>query len=395
MERCNVIAMPDPENLRIGILGRIDSGNANDFANSIKMMRQQHPEGDVILDCSGLEYISSAGLRVLLTLKKRENLPLKLIEVNRDVSSVLEVTGFIQIFDVTRALRDITGTEGEFLGKNGNVSFYQMESDTILKVFWSETPLEAVERERKNAQAALLAGIPTLIAYDIVKCNNCYGMLYEMIQAKNAPVLMKASPRNMRTCSVAMGKLLKIIHSSMPEPDALPQTRDIYIEWAQKMSKYYYPHEVKILLELINSVPVGNNFVYGNFTAKNVFIRGDEAMVLNMSGLSCGNALYDLGTCYMFHMGEAKLMSEIASELDVMQANILWRNLIRAYYDDDEAKVIASTDSIRAASMLRSALAPASYPMEDDMIEKFIKKARRDVFPAVRSLTNALSKDIT
>ena len=62
---------------------------------------------------------------------------------------------------------------------------------------------------------------------------------------------------------------------------------------------------------------------------------------------------------------------------------------------DDEAKVIASTESIRAASMLRSALAPASYPMEDDMIEKFIKKARRDVFPAVRSLTNALSKDIT
>ena len=49
-------------------------------------------------DCEKLSYISSAGLRVLLTAHKRMKGAMKLISVNELVLEVLEMTGFADIW---------------------------------------------------------------------------------------------------------------------------------------------------------------------------------------------------------------------------------------------------------------------------------------------------------
>ena len=53
----------------------------------------------LILDFKGLEYISSAGLRVLLSAQKKMNQigAMKLINVCEDVMEVFEITGFADI----------------------------------------------------------------------------------------------------------------------------------------------------------------------------------------------------------------------------------------------------------------------------------------------------------
>ena len=61
----------DNEKLTIGLEGRIDSGNAADVENEInEVMKDKDPSG-LVLDAEGLEYISSAGLRVILRLRKK------------------------------------------------------------------------------------------------------------------------------------------------------------------------------------------------------------------------------------------------------------------------------------------------------------------------------------
>ncbi|RQD84308.1 MAG: anti-sigma factor antagonist, partial [Methanocalculus sp. MSAO_Arc2] len=58
------------EGRRVAIIsGRIDSTNAPQVEEHIRSFAGDG-EGAVILDCSGLEYISSAGLRALLVIEK-------------------------------------------------------------------------------------------------------------------------------------------------------------------------------------------------------------------------------------------------------------------------------------------------------------------------------------
>jgi anti-anti-sigma factor len=63
-------------------------------------------QGTVTLDCSRLEYISSAGLGVLLKTQKRllgSGGKLRLVGVNNHLNDVLGYSGFDQIFEIQRA----------------------------------------------------------------------------------------------------------------------------------------------------------------------------------------------------------------------------------------------------------------------------------------------------
>ena len=58
-----------------------------------------------LLDMSALEYISSAGLGLLLKTHKRlmaQGAGLKLVEVNPHIADILHYSGFDRLFDVTR-----------------------------------------------------------------------------------------------------------------------------------------------------------------------------------------------------------------------------------------------------------------------------------------------------
>ena len=57
---------------------------------------------DVIIDCKDLEYIASSGLRILLGIlkgAKASGSKVTLRDVNDDIKSVLQLTGFISIFE--------------------------------------------------------------------------------------------------------------------------------------------------------------------------------------------------------------------------------------------------------------------------------------------------------
>ena len=80
------------------IAGRLDaaqSPKAQSFLDGVK--------GTVTVDCSKLEYISSAGLGVLLKTQKRllaSGGKLRLAGVSRHLQDILEYSGFDQIFEI-------------------------------------------------------------------------------------------------------------------------------------------------------------------------------------------------------------------------------------------------------------------------------------------------------
>lgn len=57
---------------------------------------------DVIIDCGGLEYIASSGLRILLSILKGAKAGggrVVLKDVNDDIKTVFKLTGFISLFE--------------------------------------------------------------------------------------------------------------------------------------------------------------------------------------------------------------------------------------------------------------------------------------------------------
>lgn len=86
--------------LTVSIKGRLDTTTApqlenelNGFISNIK---------DLVLDVSKMEYISSAGLRVLLSAQKTMNKQgsMTVTGANADVLEIFEVTGFADILNI-------------------------------------------------------------------------------------------------------------------------------------------------------------------------------------------------------------------------------------------------------------------------------------------------------
>ena len=88
------------DKLVVVVEGRLDTTTAIDFEKAFEDTLVGVSE--LVLDMNGLEYISSAGLRVLLKLQKRMVYQGKmtLIGVNENVMEVLEITGFLGILNV-------------------------------------------------------------------------------------------------------------------------------------------------------------------------------------------------------------------------------------------------------------------------------------------------------
>ena len=82
--------------LTINIEGRIDTTTAPELEINIDKIEDTK---ELTLDFAGVEYISSAGLRVILKAQKLMNSlgKMVLVNVNDDVMDVFDITGFTDI----------------------------------------------------------------------------------------------------------------------------------------------------------------------------------------------------------------------------------------------------------------------------------------------------------
>ena len=98
----NITYRIDKNILYIALEGRIDASNAAEAEEKIFGIKNENPGKHTVVDADNLEYISSAGLRVLLSAQKVMNKQgsMKLIHVCDPVMEVFEVTGFSDILTI-------------------------------------------------------------------------------------------------------------------------------------------------------------------------------------------------------------------------------------------------------------------------------------------------------
>ena len=82
------------------IVGRLDTTTAPELESTIDACYAGINE--LVLDCTALEYVSSAGLRVILKAQKLMNAQgaMKLTNVNETIMEVFDITGFADILTI-------------------------------------------------------------------------------------------------------------------------------------------------------------------------------------------------------------------------------------------------------------------------------------------------------
>ena len=88
------------QSAKLVVAGRLDTQTAPELEKEIDEVVSNVKE--LIFDMNGLEYVSSAGLRVILKAQKIMNTKgsMKLIGVNDSIMEVFDITGFLDILTI-------------------------------------------------------------------------------------------------------------------------------------------------------------------------------------------------------------------------------------------------------------------------------------------------------
>ena len=94
----DVSAQMEGERLFLSLVGRVDSLTAPKILSFYEKTSREKTVKALCIDCANLQYISSAGLRVLLIMKKNSEDGVFLENVGPQIMEILETTGFDSIF---------------------------------------------------------------------------------------------------------------------------------------------------------------------------------------------------------------------------------------------------------------------------------------------------------
>ncbi|MBO6230612.1 MAG: anti-sigma factor antagonist [Ruminiclostridium sp.] len=323
----------------IRLEGRIDTNNAPQTEKEI-FGAVEGKTADITVDAEKLEYISSAGLRVLMKLRKSIGKPLAVINVSREVYDIFETTGFTELLDVKKALRKVSVAGCEAIGRGGHGKVYRLNEETIIKVYHDNSPLSLIEKERDYAKNAFVHGVPSAIAYDIAETEEGYGLVFEMAGATTVGKYITAHPDKLQEYAVKFGTLLKTLNSTEADPKLYGDIKDIYRDRLQKAGEYFTDAENDIFMKILDSVPDGSVMVHGDYHTNNVMVQSDgELVLIDMADISRGNPMFDFAGSYLVMNSGGGNDDNISLQvigLDCKSAAQVWDITLSTYFDTSD-----------------------------------------------------------
>ena len=322
--------------------GRIDSMNAPDVEDEIVACCNDNPSARVVVDLDDLEYISSAGLRVILRLgKEHPNVVLR--NASSTIYEVLDMTGFTELFEVTRAYRRISVDGCECIGKGANGMVYRIDPETVVKVYRNPDALPEIKHERDLARTAFVQGLPTAIPYDVVRVGDSYGSVFELLGSQSLAELLIEGKMSVGEVAHMSADLLKLIHATEVQDSEIPSERAVVLGWAEFLVDYLPKELSSKLCSLVSSLPETKHLIHGDFHIKNVMVQQGECLLIDMDTLCHGHPIFELASMYNAYVGfgetDASLVENFLG-VPIEVAHELWDGSLRDYLGDVDEQVL-------------------------------------------------------
>ncbi len=286
----------------VTLAGRIDSNNAAKVEEEIFRQLEGKDSCPLELDASDLNYISSAGLRVLLRLRKTHP-DMTLTGVSSEVYEILEMTGFTEMMKVEKAYRLVSIEGCEEIGRGANGTIYRIDRDNVVKVYNNADALADIQHEREVAKLALILGIPTAISYDVVKVGESYGSVFELLRSQSFAKIVGKEPERTDEMIAMSVDLLKKIHAVELPHGELPDRKAVALKWTEVFTDYL-PEEINAKIRrLISDIPDNDHMLHGDYHMKNLMLQDGEALLIDMDTLSQGDPIFEFMGIYSSYVG--------------------------------------------------------------------------------------------
>ena len=337
----------------IRLSGRIDSNNSGQAESRIMAQLAECGATSAVLDMEELEYISSAGLRVILRVKK--TCPdLKITGVNSEVYEILEMTGFTEMMPVEKAYRVVSIEGCEVIGEGFNGKVYRIDQDNVVKVYKNADALAEIQHEREVARLALILGVPTAISYDVVRVGDSYGSVFELLNARSFAKILAEEPERMDWCVKEYVDMLKKIHGITVPAGKLPSIKEKMVKRARASAASLPADCGEKLVRLMEAIPESDHMIHGDYHTKNIVLVGDEVLLIDMDTLSVGHPIFELAQMYNSYVGFSEYDPQIVQDFQGFPPAIareFWFKSLGAYLGTtDEKKIRAVEEKIRIVS---------------------------------------------
>lgn len=119
----------------------------------------------------------------------------------------------------------------ELIDTGAHASVYRIAPDEIVKVYREDIPFDKVLTEKRRSKRALILGVPTAISFDIVKVGNCFGAVYELLDAEPTNSYVNRSEKNLEDFISMSVKLLKRIHGIDADTSDCADMKADHFKW--------------------------------------------------------------------------------------------------------------------------------------------------------------------
>ena len=372
----NVTYRIDKDILYIALEGRIDASNAAQAEEKIFSIKNENPGKHTVVDADNLEYISSAGLRVILKLRKEEP-KLAIINVAPDVYEVFDMTGFTDMVTVEKAYQRMSVEGCEFIAKGANGAVYRYDAETILKTYFAKDALPEIKQERENARRAFVLGINTAIPYGIVRVGDGYGTVTELLNATSVTKLIRNNPDDMSEAVKYYVDMLKSIHAVEVEDGEVPDMKEIALDWARFVTAYIPEEQGRKLISLIEAVPKQNTLMHGDYHTNNIMVQNGEPLLIDMDTLCMGHPVFELGSMFNAFVGYSELDHQNVMDFfgySFETAGKFWNMALKMYLGtDDEAVCQSIAEKAMVIGYTRMLRRAARRPNEADSPAKIAR----------------------
>lgn len=350
------------EQLKIDLTGRIDTNNSTrieeDLINQIENAKKSSNIQSIILDATKLDYISSAGLRVVLKIKKKYK-DIKIINVNNDVYEIFEVTGFSEIIPVERAYKTVDITGCDIVGEGANGKVYRINEDTVVKVYKNSSNIEEIRHEQEVAKLAFVLGVPTAISYNIVRVGDSYGSMFELLDANSFAKIIANRHDKIDWCVKEYIDTIKGVHNIEVAPGKLPHIKEKKMTQVKRMKHLLTEEYANKIESLIDDIPDSNYMIHGDYHTKNIVLSNGEVLLIDMDTLSVGHPIFELAQMYNSYIGFSESNPETVEHFQGYSDKIareFWDKSLRQYFNTDDKDLLESIESkircISYASMI-------------------------------------------
>ena len=324
--------------LRLYLEGELNSYNADEKEKEINDEIHNKSFSTLVLNFSNLQYVSSAGLRIILKLKQKYD-DTRIEEASLEVYDVLSMTGFVNIMKVSKGLKRIDVSNTKVIGEGFFSKVYRIDKDTIIKVFLRTSDAGQIERELKLAKQAFVLGIPTAISYDIVRVDDKLGVRYEMLDCISLKDAFLKYPEQYDSLLEKYVALLKKINTTEPMDPTLPNIKQFFIRKVEETKEFYSQEATDKLLRLLNTIPDVSTFIHGDCHFKNIMVQGNDFLLIDMDTLSVGHPMFELASIRAPYVafeeddpGNSEKFLGVPSSL----CNKIYHDIVKKYYGDSQ-----------------------------------------------------------